>query len=80
MSPSNLANIYQDHSTHLGYPMTKFLCIDDNEDCVVGSSIEAAFALYKSDIDDFIDISDLTFYELKNPIKARLSLVIDGGS
>jgi hypothetical protein len=80
MSPSNIANIYQDHSTHLGYPMTKFLCIYDDECCTVGNSIEEAFNTYKSDINDTIDISDLTFYELKNPITARLVLTIDGGS
>jgi hypothetical protein len=80
MSASNLANIYQDHSTHLRYPMQLFLCIDEGNMCVIGSTIESAFETYKDEVDSYIDISDLTFYELKNPIKARLTLVIDGGS
>jgi len=78
MSASNLANIYQDHSTHLGYPMKKFICIDDDDCMTCGSSVEDAFDNYKSDISDYVDIEELTFYELKNPIKASLKLVLNG--
>lgn len=60
--------------------MTKFLCIDQDDCCTVGNSIESAFETYKADIDSYADIEDVLFYELKTPIKASFKLVIDGGS
>lgn len=77
MSTSNLANFYPNHSTHLGYPMSKFICVDNDGHGIIGNNIEDAFQNYKDIIDDYVNISTLTFYELNNPIKVSYKLIID---
>jgi hypothetical protein len=57
--------------------MNKFLCIDDDDTSIIGNSIEEAFKKYKANVSDYVDIEDLTFHELKNPVKARLVLTIN---
>jgi len=59
--------------------MSQFLCIDEENDSAIGNTIEEAYENYRDEI-NCVSIDNLTFYELNNPIKARFSLIIDGGA
>ncbi len=52
-----------------------FICTDGDNAYASGDTLEEAFANYKSDVGDDVNVDDLEFYQAEGPLEVEVKLV-----